>query len=85
MSGPVLYGSLGTKRRRGVRYVAFCYRWVSFGSRGKLCSGWFRAGRAGYDSVLLGSYGMLSYGEALQGTLRCVECMAVMASPGFVR
>lgn len=41
------YGSLGTKRRRDVRHVAFSYRWVSFGS-----------------------YGMLSCGEALQGTLR---------------
>ena len=30
----ISYGSLGTKRRRGVRYVAFCYRWASFGSYG---------------------------------------------------
>ena len=30
----ISYGSLGTKRRRDVRHVAFSYRWVSFGSRG---------------------------------------------------
>ena len=33
----ISYGSLGTKRRRGVRYVAFCYRWVSFGQAVLVC------------------------------------------------
>ena len=31
--------------------------------------------------LLYGSFGMSFCGEALQGTLRCVECMAVEARP----
>ena len=37
---------------------------------------------------MFGSFGMLFCGEALQGTLRCVECMAVEArsvGPGGAR
>ena len=53
MSGPVLYGSHGKFGLGSLSPGQVAS--VEEGSRGKLCSGWFRSGSAAYDSVLLGS------------------------------